>query len=59
MYLFGQIDPYFEICDILRQKLEETHDKLKMRKLTYLPRFATSTVTPKSYGDKTQMFLRS
>ena len=30
----------------------------KWRKLTHVPRFLTSTVKPKTYGDKMQMFLR-
>ena len=37
----------------------EIHGKLKKMKkaLTHVPRFPTSTAKPKSYGDKTQMFL--
>ena len=37
---------------------QEFHGKVKkMKNLTQLPRFPTSTVKPKSYEDKTQMFL--
>ena len=42
--------------NILRQHL----DKLKkMEKLSHVPCFSTSTAKPKSYKDKTQMFLGS
>ena len=59
-YLFGQVDPHFESCNILRQHLLRIHDKLKkMKKLSHVPCFSTSTAKPKSYRDKSQMFLRS
>ena len=53
---------YLKSCDILRQHRPFNKFLTNLRKwekFPHVPRFSTSTVKPKSYGDKTQMsFVR-